>query len=138
MYTKEEIYGDDVPERCPDLFYEFGDYWFVGQFHSSELFVDEVSSKHDPYGMLIAWGPDIKAGVELEQSNIADITPTLLHDMGLPVPTYMDGQVLDIHRITHPVEYEDRPLVKPTQQPSAQPAEQQQLNSIVDDIIDNL
>src|SRR5690606_5804367 len=53
VYTKEEIYGDDVPDLCPDLFYEFGDYWFVGQFHSNNLFVDEISNKHDSTGIFI-------------------------------------------------------------------------------------
>ncbi len=115
VYTKEEIYGDNVPERCPDLFYEFGDYWFVGQFHSSELFVDEVSNKHDAYGIFIAWGPGIKNGKELTEHNIADVTPTLLHDMEQAVPSYMDGAVMDIFSSPRDVQVVKRNLVKDVQ-----------------------
>lgn len=111
IYTKEEIYGQDVPERCPDIFYEFGDYWFVGQFHSSELFVDELSNKHDPYGIFIAWGAEIKAGVQLAEQNIADVTPTLLHDLGQPVPKYMDGKVMEVFKQAKSVRYVDKSLV---------------------------
>lgn len=124
VYTKEEIYGTDVPERCPDIFYEFGDYWFVGQFHSSELFVNEISNKHDPYGIFIAWGPDITAGAELPEQNIADVAPTLLHDLDQPVPNYMDGKVMEVFVNTKPVQYIDKPLVKETSQ----------LNTILEDI----
>ncbi|MFA5994819.1 MAG: alkaline phosphatase family protein [Patescibacteria group bacterium] len=115
VYTKEEIYGDNLPDRCPDLFYEFGDYWFVGQFHSSSLFVDEISNKHDPYGIFVAWGPNIKSG-NLPEQSIADITPTVLHDLEQPVPTYMDGKVLDIFKNTQPVKTINIPLVKEKKQ----------------------
>lgn len=116
VYTKEEIYGDAVPERCPDLFYEFGDYWFVGQFHSSQLFVDELSNKHDAFGILIAWGPDIKSATHLPEANIADIAPTLLHDLRQAIPSYMDGIVLDVFKEKQPVRIIERSLVKETKQ----------------------
>lgn len=104
VYTKEEIYGTDTPERCPDLFYEFGDYWFVGQFHSSELFVDEISSKHGPVGMFLAWGKEITAGTLPEQS-IASVMPTIMHDLNQPLPAHLDGVVMPIFKETRPVQY---------------------------------
>lgn len=124
IYTKEEIYGDDLPDRCPDLFYEFGDYWFVGQFHSNELFVDEISNKHDQFGMFIAYGPDIKSDTQIDESNIADITPTLLHDLEEAVPSYMDGQVMDIFSNSREVKTVQRSLSK----------EKQKVQSIIDEI----
>jgi predicted AlkP superfamily phosphohydrolase/phosphomutase len=104
VYTKEEIYGEHTPERCPDLFYEFGDYWFVGQFHSNELFVDEVSSKHGPVGMFIAYGADIKAQ-QLPEQSIASVMPTLMHDLNQAVPDYVDGMVLPLFKTDRPVHY---------------------------------
>lgn len=106
VYTKEEIYGPNTPERCPDLFYEFGDYWFVGQFHSNELFVDEVSNKHDPIGMFVAWGPDI-VHQDLPEQSIASIMPTLLHDLSLPIPRYVDGVVLPLFQQQRPLRWDD-------------------------------
>lgn len=106
VYTKEEIYGTALPERCPDLFYEFGDYWFVGQFHSSELFVDEISSKHDPIGMFVAWGDAIQPQ-RLDEKSIADLMPTLLHDLEMPIPRAVDGSVLPIFAQTRPIRWDD-------------------------------
>lgn len=116
VYTKEEIYGNAVPERCPDLFYEFGDYWFVGQFHSNELFVDEISNKHDADGIFIAWGPDIKPPMELPEYSIADLAPTILHDLGEAVPSYMDGKVMDIFSTKREPTIVQRPLVQPSEE----------------------
>lgn len=116
VYTKAEIYGDSVPERCPDLFYEFGDYWFVGQFHSSELFIDEVSNKHDADGIFIGWGPEIKKHTTLPEYSIADVAPTILHDLHEAVPSYMDGKVMDIFNETRKPIIVQRPLVKQSQE----------------------
>lgn len=112
VYTKEEIYGDSVPERCPDLFYEFGDYWFVGQFHSSDLFIDEISNKHDADGIFIAWGPGVKQQVELPEYSIADVAPTILHDLHESIPIYMDGAVMDIFIEQRAPLFVERPLLK--------------------------
>lgn len=115
VYTKEEIYGSAVPWRCPDLFFEFGEYWFVGQFHSNQLFIDEVSNKHDPFGVFFAYGHGIRQGMRLEEHQIADVTPTILHSLGLPVPRYMDGKVIDIFSSPSPAHYSDRPLLREQQ-----------------------
>lgn len=106
VYTKEEIYGAATPARCPDLFYEFGDYWFVGQFHSSELFVDEISSKHGPVGMLVAWGQDIIQQTLPEQT-IASVMPTMLYDLKQTLPTDLDGTVMPLFRQTPQPRYAD-------------------------------
>lgn len=124
VYTREDIYGADVPERCPDLFYEFGDYWFVGQFHSSELYIDEISNKHDSSGMFIAWGPSIAKGKTLPEQNIADVTPTILHNFDEPIPSYMDGKVMDVFKVAKEIITVDKPLVKT----------KKELDQIIDDI----
>lgn len=124
VYTKEDIYGDATPERCPDLFYEFGDYWFVGQFHSSELFVSETSNKHDSLGVLFAYGEGITVGATLPEQSIAAVTPTLLHALGLPVPRYMDNAPLPVFSEAKPVQWSNRPLV----------AERAAVNELLDQI----
>jgi arylsulfatase A-like enzyme len=45
-------------------------------------------------GIFVACGPDIAKGQALDNPNIVDVAPTLLHLLGLPVPAHMDGQVL--------------------------------------------
>ncbi len=42
----------------------------------------------------MAYGTDIKKGVEFNGVNIYDITPTILHIFDLPIPDDMDGEVV--------------------------------------------
>jgi hypothetical protein len=44
--------------------------------------------------MFMALGPGIKKGCRVEGASVLDITPTILYAMSLPVPSYMDGNVL--------------------------------------------
>jgi hypothetical protein len=45
--------------------------------------------------MLIVNGPNVQPGRVLQGASIYDIAPTVLHAMGLPVPSDMDGHVLE-------------------------------------------
>ena len=50
--------------------------------------------EHRPYGILAIKGPGIKKGEKIFGATVLDITPTLLHIMGLPVGNDMAGNVL--------------------------------------------
>lgn len=61
----------------------------------------------------MAYGPDIRSeGLRLTGSKIYDITPTILHIFGLPIPQDIDGRVLteifksDSEPAKRPVTYE--------------------------------
>jgi predicted AlkP superfamily phosphohydrolase/phosphomutase len=59
-------------------------------------------------GILVASGPVLKKGTEIENAQLIDFAPTLLHLFGLPVPEDMDGRVwADAFRpeflLAHPV-----------------------------------
>jgi len=63
-------------------------------------------------GIFMAWGKGIKRGTVVEGASIVDVTPTILHAMGLPVPAYMDGRVLteimdEAWLAEHPVVYDE-------------------------------
>ena len=65
------------------------------------------SGCHRRHGILIAWGAGIRSGEQVENTRIMDLTPTILHLMGLPVPEDMDGRVLsEALTVGRPVEYE--------------------------------
>ena len=55
---------------------------------------DKRSGAHMTYGFIIANGKNIKPLAELEERNIMDIAPTILHFFDVPVPNDMDGEVL--------------------------------------------
>ena len=50
---------------------------------------------HDKPGVLIMAGPGVRAGVKLGECSTLDLAPTMLALLGLPVPEYMKGRVLD-------------------------------------------
>lgn len=47
---------------------------------------------HRPYGIAAMAGPGIKAGQRLYGANLLDVTPTILHLLGLPIGADMDGR----------------------------------------------
>ena len=50
--------------------------------------------RHGPPGVLLMAGGPVRAGVELTRAHVADLTPTLLYLLGLPVPDDASGEVL--------------------------------------------
>jgi predicted AlkP superfamily phosphohydrolase/phosphomutase len=52
------------------------------------------SGSHRSNGILIASGPLIQSGAEVDNPRIVDLAPTALHILGCPVPGDMDGRVL--------------------------------------------
>jgi predicted AlkP superfamily phosphohydrolase/phosphomutase len=51
-----------------------------------------ISGIHHKEGIFIAFGPDIKKGEETNM-RVADVTPTILYYLGLPIAEDMDGKV---------------------------------------------
>ena len=54
----------------------------------------EWSGTHAAEGILLLHGNLFHRGITLEQPEITDLAPTLLHGLGIPVPEDMDGRVL--------------------------------------------
>ncbi len=50
---------------------------------------------HEKDGIFLAAGPHIRAGGRIEGASVLDLTPTVLHYLGLPVAGDMDGRVLE-------------------------------------------
>jgi len=100
VLRREEIYSGPYLDRAPDLILrpqEPSDIFFgLADFGHRETVspVYRYSGMHRDYGMLIMHGPGVLGGSTLDGAAIQDIAPTILHTMGLPVPTDMDGQVL--------------------------------------------
>ncbi len=50
---------------------------------------------HDPVGLLLMRGAGIRQGAQLAQCSNLDLAPTILHLLGLPIPSHMKGRVLE-------------------------------------------
>jgi len=101
VLRREEIYNGPHVERAPDLILrpkEPSDIFFgLADFghRATVSTVYRYSGMHRDDGMLIMNGPGIQQGGQVEGAVIYDIAPTILHSMGLPVPSDMDGQLLE-------------------------------------------
>lgn len=99
VHYREEVYDGPQAHYAPDLIFVARDYSYLGRNLFGSRKVIESSQYmgngfHRMNGIFMAYGPDIKRGVQIEGAAIVDIAPTVLHLMGLPVPDDMDGRSL--------------------------------------------
>ena len=53
-----------------------------------------MNGSHRPDGVVILAGAGVRPGIHLEDAQITDVTPTVLHLLGEPLPEDLDGRVL--------------------------------------------
>ncbi len=96
----EEAYHGPYSAKGPDLHLVLDDYNMIacplfateGKVITSQIRGD--SGCHRSEGIFLAQGPGIKTGEQLPANHIRDLAPTIMHMLGEPVPTIMDGRVL--------------------------------------------
>ncbi len=49
---------------------------------------------HDPFGIFLAAGDNLRKGADFYGASVLDVAPTVLHMFGAPIPLDMDGKVL--------------------------------------------
>jgi predicted AlkP superfamily phosphohydrolase/phosphomutase len=101
VYKPEEVYNGEFLDEAPDIIFmiEDGTIEIDATVEDGEIFAEGSpftgwTGTHTPDGVLIANGPLIKQGQILPDANIMDITPTILHIYGIPVPGDVDGKTL--------------------------------------------
>jgi predicted AlkP superfamily phosphohydrolase/phosphomutase len=132
VYTREQVYVGPKLEQTPDLLLRFRDdrymsnrYFFApqdfGLIIGTSAFGRPIHwgrGDHHHDGILLLAGPSFRGGAALEPTSIENVTPTMLHVLGMPIPTGMTGQVIapaltEEHRRAHTVETVDDPALKP-------------------------
>ena len=53
-----------------------------------------ITGCHRPNGIFFAHGPAVQPDLSLAPASILDVAPTVLHLLGEPVPSWMEGRVL--------------------------------------------
>ncbi|MGQ9722718.1 MAG: alkaline phosphatase family protein [Candidatus Jordarchaeum sp.] len=100
IYEPENIYKGDKVKLAPDLIPSINDYRclifenFDKPLFEEKPYSNRYSGFHRLNGIIIAYGKDIKKGYKIENAKIYDVTPTILHLLGLPIHNEMDGRVL--------------------------------------------
>jgi len=96
VFKKEEIYRGRFINKAPDLII------LPKKGYSLIYKLSDVPIKNPQFkkadhalnGIFLAYGPDIKHGIMIENAKIYDIAPTILHIFGLPISKDIDGKVL--------------------------------------------
>lgn len=100
VYAREELYQGPCLRHAPDLVFSMYDYRCV----LAEGLPDQPlfgpfpfawAGYHTPQGIFVSAGSRIDADAVVENAHLADIAPTILHLFGRPIPTDMDGRVLE-------------------------------------------
>jgi predicted AlkP superfamily phosphohydrolase/phosphomutase len=107
ILKREEIYQGPYSGEAPDLLiiWERGYHSAlirktlrkgVRSYEPGHVFrpVRRMSGDHILEGLFVLVSPDGQQGRSGLEARITDVCPTILHLMGLPVPSYMDGCVL--------------------------------------------
>jgi predicted AlkP superfamily phosphohydrolase/phosphomutase len=100
VYTKEEAYrGPHLDDGSDITFLPMENNYLANVlmgFTTRKWIMDNpvLFGNHRMDGILIAQGPTLAQGRRVEGANITDVAPTVLHLMGVKVPTDMDGRVL--------------------------------------------
>ena len=101
VYRGEDYYEGPFAQNVPDIIVmmrpDYGGSYLLGRYSSfvTELQTHTHRGNHRMEGVFAARGREIaKQAQPLPNLDIEDVTPTVLHLMGLPVPEDMDGRVL--------------------------------------------
>jgi predicted AlkP superfamily phosphohydrolase/phosphomutase len=124
VHRGDELFAGPYAAKAPDLVLQLRDgYKMISDFIAQEWVssLSPVGGCHRRAGVFAAWGPDIARGEDLGQLSIADLMPTLLHYMGLAVPSACDGNVRrDVFAAqskpaTRAVRYDNASATRPTE-----------------------
>lgn len=98
---REDLFEGPYLDGIPDILLELAMPFMGGSALQGELItpvapaeLSAYSATHRPDGMFVFSGPGVRQGHWLEGAGIQDLAPTIMHAMGLPVASWMDGQVL--------------------------------------------
>ncbi|OGP84746.1 MAG: hypothetical protein A2Y95_03765 [Deltaproteobacteria bacterium RBG_13_65_10] len=97
VMVREEAFPGAVMEEAPDitLFLRDGGHPSI---MPCEVFLKprgEIIGMHRPEGIFLACGPGIRRGATLSTLQIADVAPTLLYSLGLPIPSDFEGKLIE-------------------------------------------
>jgi predicted AlkP superfamily phosphohydrolase/phosphomutase len=100
VHEREELYHGPHAALAPDLTVVLAD-WRYRTIGLHDFATHRVISPsfgptgdHRMEGILVGSGPGFRAGALPQGTSLLDVAPTVLHLLGVPVPSDMDGRVL--------------------------------------------
>ncbi|MBI1912762.1 MAG: alkaline phosphatase family protein [Deltaproteobacteria bacterium] len=104
VFKRDEVFHGAHIDEAPDTVVWWKEGLVISGIISTDINGKEVvitekdigdprTGNHTPYGIFIGKGKEFRKGVEVKGLEIIDLAPTVLHIMGEPVPSEMDGKV---------------------------------------------
>jgi len=101
VWRREEVYEGPHAADAPDLIVQTAP-GHHGGFDLDRLVsevpraaLQAISGSHTPDGILVAAGGPFRRGEVLDPPSLADVLPTAVHLLGVPLPDDLDGRVLE-------------------------------------------
>lgn len=96
---REEVFDGPYAHFAPDILFAFDEGAVIGDDILASPVLEKSSwfsgtGTHRLEGLLMAKGGGIRENTAIFGARIYDLAPTILHSMGLPIPTDMNGRVL--------------------------------------------
>lgn len=92
----KDIYFGKALDRAPDIILiPEDDVYLSAEIKESRMITSEQTEFHHPNGLFLVHGPGIRHDHETGPHSIIDLAPSILHMVGLPIPSNMDGKVID-------------------------------------------
>lgn len=96
VWRRQELYSGEFTSLAPDIVFSPKKSVLISSAMGEYLNEFQVGSKafHNMEAILIAYGSSVKRGQHIEQARLWDLTPTILHILGMEISLDMDGRVL--------------------------------------------
>jgi predicted AlkP superfamily phosphohydrolase/phosphomutase len=95
VLLKDEVFAGPHNAQAPDLTLVMSDHGFISVKNKQPIVLVRplVEGTHYPDGVFLASGPGIRRGTRLSDLSVVDVTPCVLHSLGLPIPSDLEGRV---------------------------------------------
>jgi predicted AlkP superfamily phosphohydrolase/phosphomutase len=95
VWTREELFPGANVALAPDLTLELTDGGLMSILASEQVVRRRPvpTGTHRPDGIFIACGEEYRRGVRVDPLAIVDVAPQLLHALGLPIPSALEGRI---------------------------------------------
>lgn len=93
--TREEAFDGPAGQLAPDLTLTLRDGGLVSILPATPILSQRLQpvGAHRPLGVFMAAGPGIRQGAAIEELSLLDVTPILLHSLGLTLGDDLEGRV---------------------------------------------
>lgn len=96
ILTQDEAFDGPYRHYAPDLILAIDHGAYRGAIKSDKYLTpsNHNTGEHTPDGVFIAWGKNIKQGVQVTGANLRDVAPTVLYHLDEALTPEMDGRAL--------------------------------------------